>query len=870
MTDLASLILEVDSTQVKAGTAELNKLTTAGKGAGAAATEMAAAAQTAAGHVGKMTLATNSARMAQQEMMHAVRGSVDQFAAGAAPTQIFAQHISMVAQAASLGGASMGKMGAILAGPWGLALTAAVSIGSLFIGKLLETNDAVGDAIDKLKKHAAEQVADSQAQRQWSQTMDGVEQSIRDVNKALDELANKSKTTAEKELDVASGALKVAEANEAVAQALLNRARAQLEVTQGQAAISGSMRESGAAAEQQVTQSRFDVAQKELDRANAGIASSRAAIELAQSFVTTERAASTEAEKINHKYNLLEESTRRQLLAQHQVGDELTRQINLLEKKRKLELDSLDTTKKQGEYGKQISFAGAESIARAAGLTVTSGQRSYADQQRLYDTVRTAANPVARPGTSAHEGVNGKWALDIAFAPGLTPEKLKKLYGDQGVSLSAIYKESGHFHIEGSRSEAAAGDRAAEQAARKAEAEAQRQITNAKAYNDNVASLNDQIIRAKRALATGAEEQAQFAVDDVNNERDKTISDAKSAVLQHRITQSEETHLEVLARSLALVKKIAIERERQLSALSQAQTSADQQFQFQEDSLKFADQMATTQGEHRRIQLQLLDILYDQKKYDLEILKAKQELAHDLQAAARTQHDIDNLPAEKGRAQAIVKQGTMSPWEQYKKESRDAAADINASLESIAVRGLGNLADGLTEVIMGTKSLGAAFKDIARSIIADIIQMTIKMLIFKAISAVFGAKDGAVFGGGFAMGGAFGGGNVIPFAGGGVVTQPTLFPMSGGRTGVMGEAGPEAVMPLARDGSGRLGVRAANSNTQGPIEVHIALTADAGIDARVESVSARMVGQAAPVIVKAAVNATTRSLNRPRLMGRSS
>ena len=43
---------------------------------------------------------------------------------------------------------------------------------------------------------------------------------------------------------------------------------------------------------------------------------------------------------------------------------------------------------------------------------------------------------------------------------------------------------------------------------------------------------------------------------------------------------------------------------------------------------------------------------------------------------------------------------------------------------------------------------------------------------------------------------------------GGVVTAPSTFPMRGGR-GLMGEAGPEAIMPLARGADGRLGVQAA-------------------------------------------------------------
>ena len=55
-------------------------------------------------------------------------------------------------------------------------------------------------------------------------------------------------------------------------------------------------------------------------------------------------------------------------------------------------------------------------------------------------------------------------------------------------------------------------------------------------------------------------------------------------------------------------------------------------------------------------------------------------------------------------------------------------------------------------------------------------------------------------------GAAFSSGRVQAFAKGGVVSQATSFPMRGG-TGLMGEAGPEAIMPLARGADGKLGVR---------------------------------------------------------------
>ena len=69
----------------------------------------------------------------------------------------------------------------------------------------------------------------------------------------------------------------------------------------------------------------------------------------------------------------------------------------------------------------------------------------------------------------------------------------------------------------------------------------------------------------------------------------------------------------------------------------------------------------------------------------------------------------------------------------------------------------------------------------------------------------------------FADGGSFAQGRVMPFAKGGVVSSPTHFPMRGG-TGLMGEAGPEAIMPLARGADGRLGVQ-----TQGGGAVNITM-----------------------------------------------
>lgn len=78
----------------------------------------------------------------------------------------------------------------------------------------------------------------------------------------------------------------------------------------------------------------------------------------------------------------------------------------------------------------------------------------------------------------------------------------------------------------------------------------------------------------------------------------------------------------------------------------------------------------------------------------------------------------------------------------------------------------------------------------------------------------------------FADGGVFENGNVKAFANGGVVSQPTYFPMAGGSMGLMGEAGAEAIMPLRRAANGRLGVEA----TTTPANVNIYNYSDSRIE----------------------------------------
>ena len=149
---------------------------------------------------------------------------------------------------------------------------------------------------------------------------------------------------------------------------------------------------------------------------------------------------------------------------------------------------------------------------------------------------------------------------------------------------------------------------------------------------------------------------------------------------------------------------------------------------------------------------------------------------------------------------------------------RSMIEDIGQGLEDSLV---GGLTDAFSGFIDGTESAKEALRSFAASFVKEITTMIAKALILYAVQKLIGLASGSTafgsftqsFGGVYGDGGVFSGGkSVKAFAGGGIVNGPTLFPMTGG-AGLMGEAGPEAIVPLTRQ-NGKLGVGASPVNVQ--------------------------------------------------------
>ncbi|MHC5053637.1 MAG: phage tail tape measure protein [Planctomycetota bacterium] len=128
-----------------------------------------------------------------------------------------------------------------------------------------------------------------------------------------------------------------------------------------------------------------------------------------------------------------------------------------------------------------------------------------------------------------------------------------------------------------------------------------------------------------------------------------------------------------------------------------------------------------------------------------------------------------------------------------------AADEVKRAWEDVG-RSIGDsLGGALESAIFDAESLG----EVARNLFNDITRMVFRSTVTAWLSGAGSPAPAAAS----ALGNVFSHGRLVPFANGGIVARPTAFQLAGGRMGIMGEAGPEAVMPLARGRDGKLGVK---------------------------------------------------------------
>ena len=196
-----------------------------------------------------------------------------------------------------------------------------------------------------------------------------------------------------------------------------------------------------------------------------------------------------------------------------------------------------------------------------------------------------------------------------------------------------------------------------------------------------------------------------------------------------------------------------------------------------------------------------------------------------------TRTSAEKYAAEVAKLNGLLAQGAIDQDTYNRRikqlDSEMQSAGAFASNAAMTVKSaMTSLFDGIFEG--GTKA-GEVIEGLGKKLAAMALQESVFRLLSSLMPKTFGA-DGFIPLLANANGNAFAGGKVTAFASGGIVNSPTTFAMRGGM-GLMGEAGPEAIMPLARV-NGQLGVRTGGGG--GGMVVNIIDQRSGGADIRQE------------------------------------
>lgn len=170
----------------------------------------------------------------------------------------------------------------------------------------------------------------------------------------------------------------------------------------------------------------------------------------------------------------------------------------------------------------------------------------------------------------------------------------------------------------------------------------------------------------------------------------------------------------------------------------------------------------------------------------LEALQQGKMSTDEFKAAA------EGLKAEFSEYPLVVRQidDTMKQAQQTTSQEIDLVRDLGMTFQSA-------FEDAIIEGENLRSVLAGLLEDIARIILRVKVIEPLVGMILKGLP--------------FSKGGVVENGKVTPFAIGGIVNRPTIFPMASG-FGLMGEAGPEAILPLTRTSGGDLGVKASTGD----------------------------------------------------------
>lgn len=454
---------------------------------------------------------------------------------------------------------------------------------------------------------------------------------------------------------------------------------------------------------------------------------------------------------------------------------------------------------------------------------------------------------------------------------------------------------------DGSVSKPSTGTAPKPKAARTPRARAGTDPLDAQFRNDQeLRSLQIEELRAREQTATSADEKARFAREGLDLERQARLADINEAVRKKQYGEEEAKKrreiIENLYGSAAVEGEILVQGKE--AAYQRAITREEQERIARQQTDAMRDELDALGAEAG-----VTDVRKARVEIERRMLEIQQQIERDLLDEAIARGDV--LDAAQARAALSRKQAAertgftrdnQGPLGQYVQDLQKAGLNLDDQFESVAVNGLRSLNDGLADAIANSKNLGDVFSNVAKQIIADLIRIAIQQTIVNALASAFnlggnGGGGGGIFGSILgAAGSIFGGSsgsivagesskidNIIygsknPFgrASGGPVNAGSLYRInesaSPGNPEYFQPANSGTVIPL-----GQVNQRVAQPGAQGGGVVKIVVEEGPNFMSTIRTeavgVAVEVTRAAAPSIIDASANETSRRMSRPRMPG---
>jgi lambda family phage tail tape measure protein len=299
------------------------------------------------------------------------------------------------------------------------------------------------------------------------------------------------------------------------------------------------------------------------------------------------------------------------------------------------------------------------------------------------------------------------------------------------------------------------------------------------------------------------------------------LIEEQNALVSHN-TELEKARMEIAKNpGMTEVEKAA------LLALAQNVDMKKQQLEVDKEVLAL-NQMVTKSIDQEKASMTLstnaLKLYNEQLKLKQQYEKDMQDKSVDEQNKLTAAYKAADTALVKNNQDTLAWQQSMAGFTAGAGQALTNLYDQSKNLNQIGGQLVTTFANNLATAFENIGKKGTnSFEQMGIAMVQFIEQTIVKMALMKAmITAIDMLPGGAAFLQSMsaanmlksANGNAFSGGSVIPFANGGVIDGPTIAPMA-----LMGEAGPEAIMPLQRGADGKLGVHMSGANAGGGIGI---------------------------------------------------